>query len=580
MADFSPDPATGLEADAAAKAGTTAALKQGSFYNIITARFANGSKLQLFNGTGAVVEIPMPAGTLQGGTLRFPAFSGTATANQACDVDSGTWFGRIVNGTRYLDSISTPRVGRTAPAAIRVGGGSTNAGVVEFPSGTSTVAVAETVVTLPPLSDFGGSTGTGTSGGPCPLTIINAPATIPVNQTLSYTLSLTSGSATSWQTWLIAETATGGETGEGAIGQNDSIGGGPSGAYTKNISNIAPGKYKIWGKANDGGACQNSWATKPIELTASTDPGTPSGTLPEFTKSIPDAGTDWSWTTSSSWSTGVNYRVRGSFIIESNAWQFGPYDIPDNDDKIQRIGLGAPAGNGQVGSFRIELDLPYREDIPNHSENKSFPSAIMGQGGGWGDTIPDSGTWWDNIPCQVKNVNTGWVGSKSRTFNNTNFEGWAIIDCRTSASSQQTFGNKDPKPTVSLEFIIALQHFGGYGVIATSGDSRYRGTVTIDGIKWRTLLQYGAETVLIKLAPDNGVAPLHINMGAIIKWGRTTRYQDLPNGAGPIYVGSPSSFIMNPDHYFISANPGLETVNGKITGEWRSAYLRINRDEF
>jgi hypothetical protein len=417
-------------------------------------------------------------------------------------------------------------------------------------------------------------------------------ATAPVNQTLNYTLSLTSGSATSWQTWLIAETATGGETGEGAIGQNDSVGGGPSGAYSKDISNIAPGKYKIWGKANDGGACQNSWATKPIELTASTDPQQPSGSLPAFTTTLADAGTDWIWTTTSEWDgSNNNFRKRGSFIVESNSWQFCPYDIPANDARIQRIGLGAPVSNGQVGSFRIECDIPDNPAGTNcrnsdgtiryaQSENKSFPTAIMGQGGGWGDEIPDSGTWWDNIPVLVKNVNTGWVGSKSRSFNNTSFEGWAIIDCRTSASNQQTFGGKEPYPSVSLEFIIALQHFGGYGVIATSGDSRYRGTVTIDGFKWRTLLQYGAETVLLKLAPDNGIAPLHINMGAIIKYFRARRYSELPNGAGSIYVGSPSSFIFNPDHYFISANPGLETVKGKITGEWRSAYLRINKDEF
>jgi hypothetical protein len=165
VADFAPDAATGLEADAAAKAGTTPALRQGAFYNIIVARFANGSKLQLFNSTGAVVEIPMPAGTLQGGTLRFPAFSGTATANQACDVDSGTWFGRIVNGTRYLESVSTPRVGRVAPAAIRIGGGSTSSGVLEFPMGTSTIAIGETSIQLPQLSDFGGSAGQSNSAG-------------------------------------------------------------------------------------------------------------------------------------------------------------------------------------------------------------------------------------------------------------------------------------------------------------------------------------------------------------------------------------------------------------------------------
>jgi hypothetical protein len=569
VADFAPDPATGLEADAAAKAGTTPALRQGSFYNVIVARFASGSKLVLFNGTGTQVEIPMPAGTLQGSTLRFPAFTGTALANGPADVDNGTWFGRIVNGTRYLDSVSTPRVGRTAPAAIRIGGGSTSSGVIEVPVGTSSFAMAETVITLPQLSDFGGTAGQSNSGGPCALAIINAPTSIPINETLTYTLSLTSGSSTGvWQTWLLTETGTGGSTGEGAVaGQRDSVGGGPSGVYTKSISNLAPGDYWIWAKVNDGGACQNSWVKKAITLLPSTGGGDPS---------------DWR-------SNGI-YVVSGSFIAESNGMSgaedqglgFKYFGLDAGDPNIMKVGIGSTVGNSQVASFRIEANIPTTSRDPTDNV-RGYPSVGMGQQGGWGDTIPESGTWWDNIPARVSDIDNGWTGYKSLSLSST-CKGHAAHDMRFTTSAVQTYGNKapDPNSVIAMEWLLQIQSIKGY---ASHPDGKtpawYRGSVDIDGFTWHMYLQYGAQTVLFQWIPDEYPAPNWINLGAMIDYMRNTRFRDLPNGEGSIIRRNATrdSFIIEGAHYFISNVIGFEICGpGALRMEVDSATLRINKD--
>lgn len=122
----------------------------------------------------------------------------------------------------------------------------------------------------------GGPPATGGGGGGSCAATINAPGSHPVDQVLNYQMALTTGgSCGGWQTWFLHAGQTGGPNGEGAvIGQVDSVGISP-GSYTKDVSGFAPGNYVIWARCNDGGSCQATWVTKPIQLTAA---GTPPGT--------------------------------------------------------------------------------------------------------------------------------------------------------------------------------------------------------------------------------------------------------------------------------------------------------------
>ena len=115
------------------------------------------------------------------------------------------------------------------------------------------------------------STGGGTTGSGCAVAISVA-GSHPVDQILNYQLTISGGSTCSvWQTWLLRADGTGGTGGDGAvIGQIDSASSSP-GNYTKDVSNLPPGDYLLWGKCNDAGACLDSWVMRPITLTA---PGT------------------------------------------------------------------------------------------------------------------------------------------------------------------------------------------------------------------------------------------------------------------------------------------------------------------
>lgn len=105
---------------------------------------------------------------------------------------------------------------------------------------------------------------------------ISAPGSHPIDQPLNVQLTTASGGTCSaWQTWFLNESEPGSAAGTGtAPGQQ--IPDSPSpGNYIFNVSGMAPGVYKLWGKCNDGSSCQDAWVVRPIQLTAA---GTPPST--------------------------------------------------------------------------------------------------------------------------------------------------------------------------------------------------------------------------------------------------------------------------------------------------------------
>lgn len=325
----------------------------------------------------------------------------------------------------------------------------------------------------------------------------------------------------------------------------------------------------------------------PFPLGIGENSAPPSGPPPATQNGVPtailnmaSAPKTYTWTTSSSWTSGGNFIKSGDIIVESNAWNFGTYGLSTTDPSIQRIGIGPAVEDGEAASFKIEINIPYAP--PQDPENRSYPSAIMGQGGGWGDQY--SGNPWRNLPKKVSDVTSCWAGSKARTYTNVNnFHGHAVLDCRTTRTGQKTYGNRAPFPLdeTSLEVMVVLDQFGGYGVHPDGKPAdKYRGKVAVSGVNYHCYLQQGAETTLFVLIRESMPAPLHVDLGAIIRHFRTFRYQDFPNGAGSNIApgSSASSPVINPNHFWISANPGIETMYGQIHAEWDTAYHRMNLD--
>jgi hypothetical protein len=225
----------------------------------------------------------------------------------------------------------------------------------------------------------------------------------------------------------------------------------------------------------------------------------------------------------------------------------------------------------------------------------------MGQQGGWGDHIPDSSTWWDNIPAKVSSITSAWVGYKSINLAGTTCKGHAAHDMRFVTDPQQTFGNwnsrtprtPNPDDLISIEWLVQIQNVGQYAAHPGGKDpARYCGQVTIPAnspYSWHVYLQPGAQTTLCQMIPVSYPASNHLNIGAMIAWGRSTKFKDLPewnknyrsDGTGILLRRNATKDdpIFDPTSWFISDVIGYEICGaGAVRMEVDSAYLRVNRD--
>lgn len=199
MAEFALDATTGIEADLAAKGGSDTAAKQQAYYNVVRNRFNSGARILIYSTTStAQITIPLPAGAIVGTNLRFNMQTTTAVATAPIDLDSGTWAARIYasDGVRYISSLTVPPVGRSAPAGVRIFGGSTAAGALEFAEGMNAVTTAEINIALPPASDFGSVT-----PEPEPETPGSVPAAILAMASAPAPSKWTTGASVSANSW-------------------------------------------------------------------------------------------------------------------------------------------------------------------------------------------------------------------------------------------------------------------------------------------------------------------------------------------------------------------------------------------
>ena len=210
----------------------------------------------------------------------------------------------------------------------------------------------------------GGPPSTGGGGGGSCTATINAPGSHPVDQILNYQMSLTSGgSCGSWQTWFLYPGQEGGTTGAGSVpGQIDSVGISP-GSYTKDVSTLPPGNYVIWAKCNDAAACQDTYVTKPIQLTAAgTPPNTGGGATPCVApKLVPIE-------------PGV-FSMRPGDIMSFEIWLTDDSPV-DGVSVTARDAIGAPANGAYLHTtvawissrrYKLTISFPLQNMQPQHN---------------------------------------------------------------------------------------------------------------------------------------------------------------------------------------------------------------------
>lgn len=590
MADFALDGSTGLEADAAVKAASTPTTKQQAFWNVVRDRFANGSRLRLVNESGVTVTISLQQGSIVGDALVFPAFQGTANATAPCDIDVGAWRGFIDNGDRFISSQTVPPVGRSAPAAIRVTGGNIGPGIPEFAAGSGPIGVGQIRIGLPPLSHFAVAAPP-PPGGVCAMSI-TAPDEIPIDQTLNYTLTMANGSCGAWQTWLIGELSNGGPAGEGAIiGQTDSVGG-AGGAYMKDLRNLSPGTYKLWGRCNDTASCSGAWATRPIVLLPSSNPGggtTGDASWPtesQFTTAnAQGVGGSWEIDSNGDWRS---CRRAGAYLGNNNCWNdTGLQFVPNWNALIsgtqyqQRVGIGTPGSDGRV-NVRMQVRLPSEAVVKaNHNrgagEVVTYPELMAGRVLGIGhyqqNGIP-------NVPIRFGDIQSFRLGADRWIFSGQG-HGWIAHDMRASNSSAQHSTPAATVAAIDAEILVTRMHFpSSHNVDDGSTSGRMVWSGSLGGVFYKVFFQLGATEwpigrFLVQFRAVSGM-PNHVDFKPVIDWCLTRRYSEFGWTGKRARGQGYNDTIINPGMWWHQVITGMETEYGDYNLDIENFYCRVN----
>ena len=446
--------------------------------------------------------------------------------------------------------------------------------------------------------------------------LITAPDTIANDQTLSYSLALVDGICDTWQTWLLTASGTGGTTGDGAfIGQTDSVGGGAAGSYIKNISNLPPGNYKIWGKCNSASSsCNQSWAVKNITITAGTTPPPPapppSGAVPTAILNLPSAPmpTSSQFTTkaaqgwSENWQTGSDgdwgsLKRRGFYLCQNNCWQVGSglYNlqfVADPNASLsgtqfhQRVGLGTMTSAGTV-SCQMRVRLPSHSVIQSVrgggviSEVVTYPELQAGQILGIGhyqqQKIP-------NAPIRFGDIRSFWLGAKAWNSTVTG-NGWIAHDMRACNTPAHDDTYAEGVAAVDCEILITHRHFPvnrNLSPGATSGT--YCGEFNLGGNLYRVYIQQGATRYsngqyagLIQFRTVNGL-PNHVNIYPIIEFLLTKTYAELGHYGTRARGRGLNDTLISPNMWWVQSVTGMETESGAYDLDIDSYYCRINQD--
>ena len=345
------------------------------------------------------------------------------------------------------------------------------------------------------------------------------------------------------------------------IGQVDSVGGAPTGIYTKNVSGFSPGTYLIWAKCNDTGACVDANATKAITLTRSASPP-PAAGVPAAILSIPDApmpgSNDWT-DLDNPWSPISNSqpvpgdmgftRRKPPFAAQFNAW---------NSSYLQRISWSqggrtggqwkgrAAAGTVVRGAnptdtavtFRAEWELPPKSWLDANTGGHAGPdSEVAGYcellaGSMFGMKSYTSGLdKMPNVPIRYGDIRSFWL-CIDEIIRTGDSPGWVAHDMRAFSTGQEfdTGGAGQPTldslvyPYLPAEFMITRQHYPvSYNTSDNSTSGRKVWEGTLGGVFFKLFIQYGAYAPLVQFRAVNGM-PANFNAQPVIDWLLTTRF--------------------------------------------------------
>lgn len=189
--------------------------------------------------------------------------------------------------------------------------------------------------------------------GNCVLAISGAPASVGRGQTLSWSLSMASGSCVGgYQTWLVA-VGGGGTTGSGYVAGQAFLS--TANPYQIDTSNVAAGSYEIWAKCN-GTGCTDTFAKVPVEITASGTNPVP-GPNPS-----PTPGGSGACTVSIDLVSGSSVAPGGTIQVDVSAsgagcnsgqgWQVW---LVGQNNETYLSGQGTSSGRGQPGQYQIPV---------------------------------------------------------------------------------------------------------------------------------------------------------------------------------------------------------------------------------
>lgn len=354
-------------------------------------------------------------------------------------------------------------------------------------------------------------------------------------------------------------------------------------------------------------------APTPVPTPTPTPPPPPpaGSTVPDAILAMPSAPmpTSSQYTTKTSTTENWQGEEWGSWLrragtrlhAEANTWDVGPdrYDLAHVSDPNAtlsgnqfhlRVGAGAAVGNSM--SIHMVAKLPghaalqaYRKPGAD-SEVVAFPSWGAGQminlGHRQSAVIP-------NVPIQLKDVRSLWIGAKSWTLSGSHGPGWIAHDMRILNRSRQ-WSNSTWDPVMEdldAEFMVTHRHFpADHNISDTAGSGTHCGIHTIAGIRFRLWCMLGASRwsngqrlPLIQFRAIDG-APGYVPLHAIIAWGLSTTYRSLgvTNAAHRVRGRGLDDTVFSRDHWWHQVMTGIEVEYGNYDLKVDTYTVRVNED--
>lgn len=328
----------------------------------------------------------------------------------------------------------------------------------------------------------------------------------------------------------------------------------------------------------------------------------PSAPFPTSGQYTTKTSTTENWVEDSNGEWGSWLRRAGTRIqLENNMWNTGgnryQLQFVANPDAAlsatqfhTRIGAGNAVGNSVsvhlVGKLPTQAQVQAAKGPGAGSEVVGYPSIGAGQlyalSHRQSARIP-------NVPIQLKNIRSHWIGAKSWALSGNHGPGWIAHDMRVSRTATQ-WGSGQLQQAIEdmdAEFMITHRHFpADHNTGPTAGSGTMAGIHTIAGTRFRLWCMVGAsrwgngvQLPLIQFRAIDG-APNYVNGKAVIDFclNRTYRSIGVTNPRHMARGRGPDDTIFSPDHWWHQVFTGIELEYGDYDLKIDTYTVRVNED--